>query len=121
MYYHHLYNLIVLFLIIPSLVDLLTINTDVLILSNNAQHGFVLLEETKPSRYNEFYQCLKQNDQLNLDIDEKYGDLILNRTIENINFNQQRLLCTINRNQVKKILFFFLKCDIIKLSDVTLV
>jgi hypothetical protein len=89
-------------------VDLLTINTDVLILSNNAQPGFVLLEETNPSRYNEFYQCLKQNNQLNIDIDKKYGDLILNKTIENFIFNQQRLLCTINRNEVKKI--FFLNC-----------
>ncbi len=107
MYYYHLYNLIVLFLILPSLVELLTINTDVLILSNNAQHGLVLLEETKPSRSNEFYQCAKNNQQLNIDIDEKYGDLILNKTLENIHFNQQRLLCTINRNQVKKIRFGF--------------
>lgn len=108
MYYHHLYKLLVLSLILPSVVELLTINSDVLILSNNARPGFVLLEETKPSRYKEFSQCLQENNQqLNIDIDEKYGDLILNQTIENINFNQQRLLCTINRNQVKKILSFF--------------
>ena len=107
MYYHHLNNLIVLFLIIPSLVELIAINTDVLILPDNAQHGYVLLEETKPSRYNEFNQCLKENNELNIDIDMKYGDLILNKTIENISFsNQQRLLCTINRNQVKKIFLF---------------
>jgi hypothetical protein len=107
MYYHHLYNLIVLFLIIPSLVHLLTINTDILILSNNSQRGFVLIEETKPSRYMEFYQCLKENDQLNIDIDEKYGDLILNKTVQNFNSNHQQLLCTINRNQVKKKFSFF--------------
>jgi hypothetical protein len=88
-------------------VELLLINTDVLILPKNAQHGFVLLEETKPSRLNEFNQCIKQSHQLNIDIDEKYGDLILNKTIENIQFNHQQLLCTINRNQVKKILFLF--------------
>jgi hypothetical protein len=105
MYYHHLNNLIFLFLIIPSLVELLSINTDILILPNTAHRGFVLLEETKPSRYNEFLQCLKQTNQLNIDIDEKYGDLILNKTIENFIFNQQRLLCTINRNEVKKIFF----------------
>ncbi|CAF0806189.1 unnamed protein product [Rotaria sordida] len=99
-YYHHLYNLLVLFFIIPSLVNLLTINSDVLIIPKNAQHGFVLLEETKSSRFNEFNQCLKQNNELNIDIDKKYGDLILNKTIENYNFTQQqRLLCTINRNQ----------------------
>ncbi len=126
MYYHHLSNLIVLFLILPSLVELSVIQTDVLIISNNAQRGYVLLEETKPSRYHEFNQCLKENEQLNLHIDEKYGDLILNRTIKYLNFNQQRLLCTINRNQVKKkkislSFYFILNCDIIKLSDVTLI
>ncbi len=126
MYYHHLSNLIVLFLILPSLVELSVIQTDVLIISNNAQRGYVLLEETKPSRYHEFNQCLKENEQLNLHIDEKYGDLILNRTIKYFNFNQQRLLCTINRNQVKKkkislSFYFILNCDIIKLSDVTLI
>jgi hypothetical protein len=88
-------------------VELAVIQTDVLIIPNNAQHGFVLLEETQPSRYHEFDQCLKENDQLNLHIDEKYGDLILNHTIKYFNFNQQRLLCTINRNQVKKIFSFF--------------
>ena len=101
MYYHHLSNLIVLFLILPSLVELTTIQTDVLILPNLARTGFVLLEETKPSRYHEFDQCLKDNEQLNLHIDEKYGDLILNQTIEYFDRQQQRLLCTINRNQVK--------------------
>jgi len=90
-------------------VDLLTINTDVLILSNNAQPGFVLLEETKPSRYNEFHQCLKQNSPLNIDIDEKYGDLILNKTLENFHSNHQQLLCTINRNQVKSNRVFFFR------------
>jgi hypothetical protein len=107
-------------------VELSVIQTDVLIISNNAQRGYVLLEETKPSRYHEFNQCLKENEQLNLHIDEKYGDLILNRTIKYFNFNQQRLLCTINRNQVKKkkislSFYFILNCDIIKLSDVTLI
>ncbi len=87
--------------------ELSVIQTDVLIISNNAQRGYVLLEETKPSRYHEFNQCLKENEQLNLHIDEKYGDLILNRTIKYFNFNQQRLLCTINRNQVKKKNFSF--------------
>lgn len=103
MYYHHLSNLIVLFLILPSLVELTAIQTDVLILPNLARTGFVLLEETKPSRYQEFDQCLKDNEQLNLHIDEKYGDLILNQTIEYFDRQQQqqRLLCTINRNQVK--------------------
>jgi hypothetical protein len=106
MYCHHLYNLIVLFLILPSLVELLSINTDVLIISKTAQRGFVLLEETKPTRLNEFNQCLQQNHQLNIAIDEKYGDLILNKTIENIDFRHQQLLCTINRNQVNKIFLF---------------
>jgi hypothetical protein len=102
MYYHRLYKLIVLFLIIPSLVALISINTDILILPKNAQRGYVLLEETKPSRYNEFIQCLKQNDELNISIDEKYGDLVLNKTNEILPSNHQ-LLCTINRNQVMKI------------------
>ena len=105
MYYHHLYNLIILFLIISSSVELLSVNTDVLILPNNAQDGFILLEETKPSRYNEFSQCLKQNHRLNIDIDEKYGDLILNRTIEYFNLNSQQQLCTIKRNEVKQKFF----------------
>ncbi|CAF4786590.1 unnamed protein product, partial [Rotaria socialis] len=100
MYYHHLFYLIALFFLLPPLVELLSINTDVLIVPKNAQRGFVLLEETKPSRSNEFTQCLQQSRELNIDIDTKYGDLILNKTIRNRNFKQQQqLLCTINRNQ----------------------
>ena len=103
MYYHHLSNLIVLFLILPSLVELTTnIQSDVLILPNVAQTGFVLLEETKPSRYHEFEQCYTDNDQLNIHIDEKYGDLILNQTIESFDIHQQKLLCTVSRNQVSE-------------------
>jgi len=106
MYYQHLSNLIVLFLILPSLVQLLTINTDVLIIPNHARPGFVLLEEMKPSRSNEFQQCINDNHrQLNINIDEKYGDLILNQTVENQIFNQQQLLCTIHRNEVNRYSF----------------
>lgn len=108
MYYHHLFNLIVLFFLLPSLVELLSINTDVLIIPKNARHGFVLLEETQPSRYHEFTQCLNQNSELDIIIDRKYGDLILNSRVNNQIFNtQQQLLCTINRNQVKKKKKFF--------------
>lgn len=123
MYYHHLFNLIVLFFLLPSLVELLSINTDVLIIPKNARHGFVLLEETQPSRYHEFTQCLNQNSELDIIIDRKYGDLILNSRVNNQIFNtQQQLLCTINRNQVKKKkkFFFSFKCDLMKLFDVTL-
>lgn len=103
MYYHHLSNFIVLFLILPSLVELTTnIQSDVLILPNVAQIGFVLLEETQPSRHHEFEQCFNDKKQLNLHIDEKYGDLILNQTIESFDIHHQQLLCTINRNQVKE-------------------
>ena len=101
MYYHHLNNLIVWFFILPSSVELLLVNSDVLILPSTAQAGYVLLEENRPSRSSEFHRCLQQNPPLNLMIDEKYGDLILNQTIEHFPFNQQQLLCTINRNQVR--------------------
>ncbi|CAF1660241.1 unnamed protein product, partial [Adineta ricciae] len=99
MYYHHLNNLIALFFVLPSLVQLLSVNTDILIIPRNAPSGFVLLEETKPTRIYEFRQCINQSEQLHLDIDEKYGDLILTKPIGNVQSNQQRLLCTIHRNQ----------------------
>lgn len=100
--------------------QLLNINTDILIIPNHARRGFVLLEETKPSRLNEFYQCINDNQrQLNINIDEKYGDLVLNQTVENLISNQpqQQLLCTIHRNEVNSVFFIHLKSDLIKLFD----
>ena len=112
MYYHHLFSFIVLFLILPSFIELNQIQTDVLILPNHAQPGYILLEEIQPSRTREFHQCLQNNISLNLAIDEKYGDLILDQSIENLPLNQQNLLCTINRNQVWRALCPFRWCVI---------
>lgn len=100
MYYHHLFNFIFIFIILPANIELYQIQNDFLILPKQAQPGFVLLEETRPSRSKEFQQCLSNKSQLDISIDEKYGDLMLNQTIDFLPLNKQELLCTINRNQV---------------------
>ncbi len=101
-WWHHHHLIYLLLLTIPSSVKLQSITTDLLILPVDAQSGYILLEETLPSRSKEFSQCLQQNTaNLPLAIDPKYGDLIINGSIGNIPLNEQRLLCTIQRNQVR--------------------
>jgi hypothetical protein len=111
MYYHHLSNFIVLLAILPSVVKLTLISTDILILPSNAQRGYVLLEETRPSRSREFAQCLQQAPSIHLAVDEKYGDLILNQSLKNVPLTLvPQPLCTIQRNQVSGVAAPFAFC-----------
>ena len=86
----------------PYWIESIIIQSDVLIIPDQAQVGDILLEEISPSRSNEFHQCLNDRPTLKLTIDEKYGDLLLGQTVENLSMNEQTLLCTIHRNEVSE-------------------